>query len=213
MSDQDQQQQQQQEPNYDHQGNVVRGRAGNLMGMDRGPQRGGVFESLDPRAFEASPQGASSSVQGWVMMISNLSPNTTQNDLEMFLSDVDPTTSMLDDNNNNGEENNNTNDPTLQGQKFICDVRMNMSAENVCCLGHAFVKTPKLEWAHLIQTLNGRPFVDDMEVEVDFAFKVPSNNNNNNDDDNNKFSGAVRDRVEGNGDDGVGPSQPSQQEN
>jgi hypothetical protein len=218
-------QQQQREPNYDLQGNVVRGRAGNLMGVDRGPLRGGLFEAIDPRAFDSSPQGASSSIQGWVLMISNLSPTTTEADLRLFLSDVDPTENMFGDgtgnsnnNNNNDGNNNNANnnnaDPTSQAAKFISELKMNMSAKNVNCLGHAFVKTPKLEWAYRIQQLNGREFVDDLPVSVDFAFRVPppptaSDENNNNNKPLHLASGKQRFRGDEEDHSTVGPEAPS----
>lgn len=208
------QQQQQKEPNFDLQGNVVRGRAGNLMGMDRGPQRGGVFEGIAPHNFEASPQGASSSVEGWVMMIGNLSPNTTENDIRLFLSDVDPTGSCLDEGDNNENNNNNQQDSNL---KFVADLKMNMSAANVACLGHAFVKTPKLEWAYKMQSLNGVEFVDELPVSIDFAFRVPPpppQNQNQNQQQSDQQSVAVtggqRDR--GNQDDGFGPDAKPRQE-
>lgn len=198
----DEPQQEQKKRNLDLQGNLVRGRAGNLMGMDRGPQRGGVFEGIAPHQFEASPQGASSSVEGWVMMISNLSANTTENDIRLFLSDVDPTGSCLDETENN--------ESGHQDLKFISDLKMNMSATHVACLGHAFVKTPKLEWAYEMQSLNGVEFVDDLPVSIDFAFQVPppppqqkNNNNHNNNDVSVAVTGGQRGR--GDHDDGFGP--------
>jgi hypothetical protein len=157
-------------------GNTLRGRGGDLIGRDRGAARMLHFEPLRGPALQVSPQGASSSVEGWVVMLSNLSPETTETDVRMLLADVDPTSDLMGGNNGGGDE---KNDDNNNGTGFISDLRMNPAAASCGCVGHCFVKVPRLEFAYLIQKLNGRSFVDDLPVRVDFVFAVPTASSEN----------------------------------
>ena len=154
-------------PRLDAAGHTLRGRGGDAVGQDRGTERGGVFETVAAATGRALPdngKGALASVEGWVLMLSNLSPSATDNDVKLLLSDVDPTDPLSA---TAGDANGSS------AKSFIADFRMNPAAATCACNGHAFVKVATLDHAYLVQSLNGTKFVDDMPLRVDFAFAVP----------------------------------------
>lgn len=134
-----------------------RGRAAaSADGVSHGPvsrprhgTRGGVFDALSTVGLP--PGDAAPSVEGWVVLVSNLSLDVTEGDLkDAFV--------------------------PLRGKPMV---RMNPSAATCGCPGHAFVQFDDKDSAlEAIARLHGQPLngaqQGGLPLSVAFAFQVPS---------------------------------------
>lgn len=108
-------------------------------------QRGGTFDLLQHDATLA-PGHPAPSVEGWVVLLTNLAPNVKEDDVKDL----------------------------VNGFQDLPVVRMNPSAQTCMCVGHAFVEFANFDSAkQAIAQLQGSLFFG-RAINLGFAFLVPS---------------------------------------
>jgi RNA-binding protein 8A len=132
------------EADADAAGFVHRGHGGAMMGVDRGPVRGGAFDAL---AVAGEPGAPAQSVENWVVALLNLPSNTTVEDLKDLVAGNGPYADLR-----------------------TCEASISVDVN----AGYAFVSYPTRDQAAaLIAGLNGMQLPDGRALVAEFAFVHP----------------------------------------
>jgi hypothetical protein len=134
-----------QAPQTDKFGAVLTGKGGDNIGVRRVGKRGGAFEALTTLPGQV-PGEPARSIEGWVLLVSGLSPETREEDVANLLAPF-------------GE---------------IRRIVMNLGALTSCCVGHCFVEFATVEECVRVATeCTGKPFLSSPAIVVSNAFVVP----------------------------------------
>lgn len=129
----------------DKYGAVLVGKGGDTIGVRRVGKRGGAFDALSTLEGQV-PGDAARSIEGWVLFVSGLAPETAEMDLLNLFA----------------------------AYGTVMNVRMNLASRESLCVGHALIEYGSTaECVSAIAGCSGKAFLSSPQILVSNAFVVP----------------------------------------